>query len=106
MDIYKRVENLENLVNSLINTINNSKFYTDADIAGVRKNVGDITPYTETKTAYYGETEKVFYNVPKGITLVIFGNYNGAYSVNYVEGRLIVSFDALTQETDITISIQ
>ena len=42
MDIYTRVENLENLVNNLIETINNSKFYTDADIASVRKNVRDL----------------------------------------------------------------
>ena len=106
MGIETRLTNLENLVNSLIDTINNSKYYTDADIAGVRKSVNEITPYQETKTAYYKETEKVFYNVPKGITSVIFGNYNGAYSVNYVEGRLTVSFDALTQETDITITIK
>ena len=37
-----RVENLENLVNVLIQTINNSKFYTDADIAGVRQNVSEV----------------------------------------------------------------
>lgn len=42
MDIYTRVENLEKLVSSLVETINNSKFYTDADIAGVRKSVSDI----------------------------------------------------------------
>lgn len=106
MDLETRVTNLENMLASIVKTIGNNKFYTDTDIAGVRQSVSEITPYQVTKKAYYGETEKVFYNVPKGITSVIFGNYNGAYSVNYVEGRLIVSFDALTQETDITITIQ
>lgn len=42
MDINTRLINLENLVESLINTINNSKFYTDADIAGVRQNVKEV----------------------------------------------------------------
>lgn len=68
--------------------------------------VDALTPYTETKAAYYGETEKVFYDAPAGNTSVFFDNYNGAYSVNRVDNRLIVSFDALTQATNITISIQ
>lgn len=42
MDIEKRLTNLENLVANLIETINNSKFYTDADVAGVRKGVSDL----------------------------------------------------------------
>ena len=42
MDIYSKVENLEKLVESLIETINNNKFYTDADINGVRKNVNEL----------------------------------------------------------------
>lgn len=42
LDIYTRVENLENLVKGLIDAINTSKFYTDADIKGVRKEVNDL----------------------------------------------------------------
>ena len=42
MDINTRVVNLEKLVNQLIKAQNNNKFYTDADIAGVRQSVGDI----------------------------------------------------------------
>lgn len=42
MDVNTRLTNLENLVEFLIKTINDSKFYSDADFAGVRKNVGDI----------------------------------------------------------------
>lgn len=106
MDIYSKVENLEKLVESLIETINHSKFYTDADINGVRQNISEITPYTETKTAYYNEKEKTFYNVPQGNVLVQFSNYQGSYSVNRISDRLIVTFDQLTENTDITISIQ
>ncbi len=66
MDIYTRVENLENLVNSLIETINNSKFYTDADIAGVRKNVseldGEMFPEWNPDGYDYFAGERVKYN--------------------------------------------
>lgn len=101
----ERIDLLEKRLNALINKINNDKFYSDAEVNGVRKATSDITPYTETKTAYYNETEKVFYNVPDGRVSVYFDDYNGAYSVNRIQNRLIVSFDALTAPTDITISI-
>lgn len=106
MDIEKRLTNLENLVESLIETINNSKFYTDADIAGVRICVSDLTPYTESKVAYYGETEKTFYNVPEGKMLVYFDGNIGSYSIERIENRVKVVFDAVRKETKITISIQ
>ena len=66
MDIYTRVENLEKLVESLIETINNSKFYTDSDIAGVRKNVSDLDgemfPAWNPDGYDYFAGEKVKYN--------------------------------------------
>ena len=42
MDINTRLTNLENLVDKLVKTINNSKFYTDADISGVRQNISEV----------------------------------------------------------------
>ena len=42
MDIETRVTNLEKLVDSLVTTINNTKFYTDADIAGCRHTEGEL----------------------------------------------------------------
>ena len=42
MDIETRVTNLENLVNSLVEMINNRQFYTDADINGVRQNISEV----------------------------------------------------------------
>ena len=66
MDIYTRVENLENLVNALIKTINNSKFYTDADIAGVRQNVSEMSaemfPEWNANGYSYFAGERVVYN--------------------------------------------
>lgn len=105
MDIYTRVENLEKLVDELVKLINRSKIYTDSDIAGVRQNVSEITPYTETKKAYFNEKEKTFYNVPQGNILVQFSNYQGSYAVNRIADRLTVTFEQLTDNTDITISI-
>ena len=101
-----KVERLGNLVNALINKINLYKYYSDADISGVRKATSDIMPYTKTKIGYYGESEKTFYDAPEGNTSVFFDNYNGSYSVKRVENRLVVSFDALIEATNITISIQ
>jgi len=64
-----------------------------------------IMPYRETKTAYYGEKEKVFYDAPIGNVSVFFDNYNGNYGVSRLENNLTVSFDTLTADTNITISI-
>lgn len=106
MDIETRVTNLENMLASIIDTLSNNKLYTDADIAGVRKSVSDVTPYTETKTAYYDESEKTFYNVPEGNVTVFFDNYSGDYSVKRIMDRVIVSFEKMKERSIITISVK
>ena len=70
------------------------------------QSISDITPYTATQTAYYGEKEKNFYNVPQGILTVYFDNYTGSYSVERIDDRLTVSFDTLENDTSITIIVQ
>ena len=65
-----------------------------------------ITPYKETKTAYYGESEKVFYDVPQGNITVFWDNYNGNYAVERIADRIVVSFDALTDNATLSIMIQ
>ena len=102
---FLRLSNLENLVHALSQKIDNNKYYTDADIAGNRQSISNITPYTETKTAYYGEREKSFYDVPMGNITILFSNYNGNYSVGRIAGKVTVSFDVLNNQTDITISV-
>ena len=106
MDIETRLKNLENLVNHLSEKIDSYKFYFDADIAGDRQSISAITPYTETKTAYYNENNKTFYNVPEGNVSVLFDNYNGSYSVSRTVDRVTVSFDTLTDATNVTISVK
>jgi hypothetical protein len=102
MDIETRLTNLENLVEGLINTLNLNKFYTDADISGVRQSVSEVTPYTETKTAYIDDTFIVFTNVPSGNLTVYFDK---PYTVEREADRVTVRFEALEEVTPITISI-
>ena len=68
--------------------------------------IDDITPYKETKTAYYNESEKTFYGVPEGNVEVFFDNYNGQYTISKVVDRVTVKFDVLSQPTNITISVR
>lgn len=102
MDIETRVTNLENMLASIVNTISNNKLYTDADIEGVRQSVSEVTPYTETKTAYIDDTFIVFTNVPSGNLTVYFDK---PYSVERESGMVTIYFDALEEVTPITISI-
>ena len=106
MDILTRVENLEQFVFALSEKIDRNKFYGDADTEGARQSISDITPYTATQTAYYGESEKVFYGVPQGNITVFWDNYAGDYAVERIADRIVVSFDALTDNATISIMIQ
>lgn len=86
---------IEEQINSLTDSVSN-----------LSAQMEELTPYTETKKAYYGEKEKTFYDVPEGNVSVYFDNYNGNYSINRIEDRVTVSFDALENETNVTISIR
>lgn len=87
-------ENIQSQIDALVESVST-----------LNDKVDEITPYTETKTAYYNESEKTFYNVPEGNISVFFDNYNGQYSLSRVSDRVIVSFDTLAQATNITISV-
>lgn len=109
MNYEYEIQNLKEKVANLQQTViqmgkNTAPFESKAESAASA--VETLTPYTETKTAYYGETEKVFYGVPSGNMSVFFTNYNGDYSTSRVNDRVTISFDALTEQTDITISVQ
>lgn len=102
MDLEKRVTNLENMLASVMKNISNNKYYTDADVAGVRKGVSDITPYTETKTAYIDDTELTFNNVPLGNVQVFFDK---PFNFEREGDKVTLHFEPLEEVTDITISI-
>ena len=69
----------------------------------VNRRISDITPYEQSKKAYYGEVEKVFYGVPKG-NLSVF--MDGEYTIERIEDRVYVRFERLAETKDITIMIQ
>lgn len=102
--IETRVANLENLVHALSQKIDNNKYYTDADMQGNRQSISNVTPYTETKTAYIGDTEVVFQN--KQGNLLIYTDKPFPYSVDRNNDFIVVNFEPLEEVSQITISIQ
>jgi len=66
------------------------------------KRIDDITPYTDTKTAYIGDTEITFFTEVTG-NLTIYFPYE--YTVERLMDRIIIKFEPLEEVTDITISI-
>ena len=103
MTLEKRVENLENLVNALVKSRAMDKQYTDADINGTRQSVAQITPTTFTKTAYIDDTEVVFTGVPSG-NLSVYAE-NLAYQIQRAGDIVRITFEALSEVKNITISI-
>lgn len=103
MTIEQRLTNLENLVNALVKSRANDKMYTDADINGTRQSVAQITPTTFTKTAYIDDTEVVFTGVPSG-NLSVYAD-NLAYRIDRTADTVRISFEALNEAKNITISI-
>ena len=104
-EIQKLNERLNNLQKSFIQAQKNQIPIT-AKTDTTSNRVDAINFYKATKTAYFGEKEKVFYEVPNGTLSVIFDNYNGEYTVSRSEDRLTVKFPSLEKETSITIMIQ
>ena len=98
----KRVAQLEQLVLQIakgnVNTI--------GKVDDTSNRVTAITPYTETKTAYIGDTEVVFENVPSG-NLSIFGLLSRLYKVERDSDKVTITlFEPLEDVTEVTISIQ
>ena len=64
-----------------------------------------ITPYTETKTAYIGDTEIVFTDVPSG-NLLVFTNPDMMLNWERAEKNVRVVFLPLEEVTQVTITVQ
>ena len=64
--------------------------------------VDEVTPYTETKQAYIGDTEVTFYDVPEGNVTVFFDK---PYTMEKVADRITLHFEELEEVTEITISV-
>lgn len=108
MTIEERLTNLENIVNALIKRIDKDKYYADADTAGIRQSVSDVTPYTESKTAYIDDTEVIFDSTPNGNLTVYVTDSNGnipTFTVSKTEIIRVTFAEPLTSVTTVTISI-
>lgn len=105
MTIEQRIEKLEKQmkrINELFLDSQRSNTQTVARVDGNSNDIVSLTPFTATQIGYYGETEKTFYNVPDG-NVTVFGLKE--YSLDRISDRLTITFDALSEQTEITISI-
>lgn len=106
-----RVQNLEARLDSLMRSFIQSQanqtpitWKTDETAS----NVEALTPYTETKTAYIGDTQTVFDTDKHGHLTVYVEDTDGncpEYTVERMSDRIIVKFEALERVASITISI-
>ena len=110
--IEERVQILEGTVQSLLDaflTSQSNQVNTQGQIDDTSNKVENITPTTYTKTAYIGDTEVVFADVPFGNLTVFVNNSDGYYpdyKVSRSNDRITIVFDApLMYATNITISI-
>lgn len=100
-EINKLKAQVKNLQESFLQAQKNQTPIT-AKVDDSANKIVDLTPYTETKTAYIDDTEIVFTDVPNG-NLSVFGIDN--FSMTKDNGRLILTFEPLEEVTEITISI-
>lgn len=108
MNIEERVRILENKVAQLSEAFLNAQRQNVPIVSKVddtANKVVEITPYTDSKTAYIGDTEVVFSDVPQGNLSVYFDTPTD-YSVERSKDAVSVTFDALDEVTVVSISIQ
>lgn len=107
MNYEYEIDKLKKAVANLNNTVlqmarNNTPMVSKVD--NTANIVTTITPYTETKTAYIGDTEVVFQN--KQGNLLIYTDKPFPYSVDRNHDFIVVNFEPLEEVSQITISIQ
>lgn len=109
MNYEYEIQNLKSQVSNLQDSLiqmarNNTPIVGKVD--STANQVDAITPYTDTKTAYIGDTEISFDNVPSG-NLSIFGLLSRLYRVDRESDRVVITlFAPLEEVTEVTISIQ
>ena len=105
----ERIKKLEMQVQNLqlaFDSMSRSQTTTIGRVDDTSNKVTDLTPYTETKTAYIGDSEIVFNNVPSG-NLSIYGLLSRLYRVERDSDKVTITlFEPLEDVTEVTISIQ
>lgn len=105
-DLEKRVAQLEQIVLQLSRNIPNIV----SDVDDTSNRVDRITPYTDSYTAYIGDDDAHFFDVPQGILSVSVIDSEGHF-IDYTlerEGNIVsVYFDEpLENVATVTISVQ
>lgn len=98
---------VENLTEAFLNAQRNQVPVT-AKVDDTANKVVEITPYTQTKTAYIGDTEVMFTDVPQGNMSVFINASDGScpkFGAVRSEDVVIVSFEELETTATVTISI-
>ena len=104
----QRIEELERqvkLIQKCLLDSGKASTQQTARVDDTSNKVEQITPYKASKTAYIGDTEVVFLDVPQG-NLSVFSDKPINYSVERINNAISVTFDALDEVTEVTISIQ
>lgn len=111
MTDHERISRLEIQMQSLQNAFLQSQRNAvpqTAKVDDTASKVVELTPYTESKTAYIGDTSVIFLDVPEGNLSVYVKDIDGNYP-NYTVERsaegVAVYFEALENVTEVTISI-
>ena len=107
-ELDKRLSNLENLVDYLSKQMTSIRKYSDADMAGARQGISNVTPTTYTKTAYIGDTEVTFADIKNGNISVFIEDSEGNFPIFDMtkSGDLLtVYFEPLENVATITVSI-
>lgn len=107
MNIEYEIQNLKTQVKNLQDTViqmarNNTPIVGKVD--STANEVKAITPYTETKTAYIGDTSCTFTDIPDGL-VSIYLNGVRYYDFGVSNHSITVEFLPLEEVTEVTISI-
>lgn len=108
MDLERRVEVLETLVASIVETQNRKDTNISNEISASNASISNITPYTESKLAYIGDTACVFNNVKNGNTTAFMVSDNGLgipCTIARSGDSVVVSFEKLEEVATVTISV-
>lgn len=108
IELQKLIARVNNLQNAFVQSQRNQAPIT-AKVDTTSSEVKAITPYTETKTAYIGDTEVIFKDIKDGNLSVYVKDDNGDYpdyAIERTNDVLTVYFEPLEYITTITISIQ
>lgn len=98
VDVSMALGRMSEKINDLCQRIDNLYGHLHQENAN---KIEEITPYTETKTAYIGDTSATFQNHEGNLTVF----FPHPYTVERLTDRITITFDELQEVTDISISI-